>query len=135
MLLSTFLIGHFDLFGLREVYVYQVGKAYTTSGFKTPGLYKTIRHPIMLGFMIAFWATPKMTVGHLVFAVSTTAYILIAIQLEERDLTDMFGEDYREYKQEVSMLIPLPRKKVARVAEVTVRMPSSSAAHRWRRAG
>lgn len=111
VMLSTFLIGHFDLFGLRQVYVYQTGKAYTTSGFKTPGLYKIIRHPIMLGFIIAFWATPKMTVGHLVFAVATTAYILIAIQLEERDLTDTFGDAYGEYRQKVSMLIPLPRKK------------------------
>ena len=113
VLLSTFTIGHFDLFGLRQVYLYQVGKAYTTSGFKTPGLYKIVRHPIMMGFIIAFWATPKMTVGHLVFAIATTVYILIALQIEEHDLTDMYGDAYRNYKRQVSMLIPLPKKKIA----------------------
>jgi len=111
VLVSTFLINHFDLFGLRQVYLHQQGREYTHAGFRTPFFYKFVRHPLLLGFIIAFWATPRMTVGHLVFAIATTAYMLIAIQLEERDLADIHGTVYEEYRKQVPMLLPLPRKR------------------------
>ena len=99
-----------DLFGLNQVYKNLRKQEIPKAEFKTPGLYKLVRHPIMLGFIIAFWATPHMSVGHLVFAIVTTAYILIAIQLEEKDLIDYFGDKYRQYRQRTSMLLPLPKK-------------------------
>jgi methanethiol S-methyltransferase len=111
VLLSSFLINHFDLFGVRQVFVYLRQQPYTSLGFRTPALYKYVRHPIYLGFVIAFWAAPTMTIAHLLFAAATTAYILIAIQLEERDLVEMFGERYEAYRDQVSMLMPAPRKK------------------------
>lgn len=107
VLLSSFMISHLDLFGLRQVFTYFRGEQYTHPGFKTPMLYKFVRHPIMLGFIIAFWATPIMTTGHLLFAAATTAYILIALQLEERDMITYHGDAYKKYREDVSMIIPL----------------------------
>ncbi|MFQ5777922.1 MAG: methanethiol S-methyltransferase [Terriglobia bacterium] len=111
LLLATFLINHFDLFGLRQVYLHLRGQEETSVGFKTPALYKYVRHPLYVGWIIGFWATPRMTVGHLVFAVGTLAYILIAIRLEERDLVGFFGQAYEDYRRRVPMLVPWPRKK------------------------
>ena len=108
---GTFMINHFDLFGLRQVYLKLRNQEYTDLGFRVSGFYKFIRHPIMLGFLIAFWATPVMTVGHLLFAVATTGYILIALQLEERDLVNHFGEQYQEYRRKTSMLMPRMPKR------------------------
>jgi protein-S-isoprenylcysteine O-methyltransferase Ste14 len=106
VLVSTFLINHFDLFGLRQVWLYVRGKEYTPLGFVTPGPYKWIRHPLYVGWFLAFWATPTMTVAHLMFALATTAYILVAIRFEERDLVEVHGPQYAEYRSKVPMFVP-----------------------------
>jgi methanethiol S-methyltransferase len=109
VLLSSFLINHFELFGLHQVAINAAGRTMPEPRFKTPVLYKVVRHPIYLGFIIAFWAAPVMTVGHLLFAAVTTAYIFVGIYLEERDLVQLFGEQYKRYRAQVGMLVPFRR--------------------------
>ena len=111
VLISTFLINHFDLFGLRQAWFYFTGKKYEHLPFRTPFFYQYVRHPLYLGFMIAFWATPTMTVAHLFFAIMTTAYMVTAIQFEENDLVHTFGSKYQEYKKSAPMLIPFMKIK------------------------
>lgn len=109
LVLSTFLIGHFDLFGLRQVLARARDAAYAEPGFRQPMLYRVVRHPIMVGFIIAFWATPDMTVGHLLFAAAATGYILIAVRFEEHDLRKSLGEPYERYARQVPRFIPRAR--------------------------
>jgi methanethiol S-methyltransferase len=113
VLISTFLINHFDLFGLRQVWLYLNGRPYTPLKFATPGPYRLVRHPLYVGWFFAFWMTPTMTLAHLVFALATTAYILIAIQFEEHDLVTFHGRAYEDYRRRVPMLIPLKRRRAA----------------------
>ena len=109
--ISTFLINHFDLFGLRQVWLYFRGKHYAQLPFRVPMFYRFVRHPLYFGFLIAFWSAPVMTIAHLLFAVLTTGYIFTAIQLEEKDLMHVYGEKYRHYKKWVPMIIPFSKRK------------------------
>ena len=111
VLVSTFLINHFDLFGLRQVWLQLRGRPYTHLAFGTPGPYRLVRHPLYVGWLFAFWATPTMSISHLVFAIATTGYILIAIRFEERDLVAHHGKIYQEYVEKVPMLVPFTRKR------------------------
>lgn len=113
VLVSTLLISHLDLFGLRQVYLHLTKREYTHVSFTEPLFYRLVRHPLLLGFIIAFWATPTMTVGHLLFAAVTTVWMLFSIQLEEHDLVAAYGDSYKDYQKRVRMIIPLPKKAPA----------------------
>jgi protein-S-isoprenylcysteine O-methyltransferase Ste14 len=119
VLMATFLINHFDLFGLRQVWLQLLGQPYQPLPFKTPALYRYVRHPLYVGWFFAFWATPTMTVTHLLFAIATSAYILIAIQFEERDLVATHPE-YEGYRRRVPMLVPFAKRRQPAPKRLTV---------------
>ncbi|MHC4421415.1 MAG: methanethiol S-methyltransferase [Planctomycetota bacterium] len=118
VLYSSFLIDHFDLFGLRQVVLYWRQQVYTHRPFVERSLYKWVQHPLMVGFLIAFWATPTMTAGHLLFAVVTTAYIVVGTRIEERDLARMLGDDYHQYRARTARFLPRPKRPKAVHVEV-----------------
>lgn len=125
VLVVTFLINHFDLFGLRQVWLALVGKPYSRVPFRTPLPYRFVRHPLYFGFLLGFWMTPTMTLAHLVFALATTAYIVLAIQFEERDLVTEHGADYEAYRRSVPMLVPGSGRLRARADASDLAMPTT----------
>lgn len=125
---STFIINHFDLFGLKQVYDHITNRTAPAPSFQVRWLYKLVRHPLMVGWLFVVWATPMMTLGHVLFAAANTAYILIALRYEERDLVDTFGDEYRDYQREVPKLIPLAKAKPAFNEKKARSLPAASRA-------
>lgn len=125
LLTSTFLINHFELFGLKQVWTYLRQKEHREAKFRTPSLYKVVRHPLYLGFVIAFWSAPRMSLGHLIFAIACTGYILLGIYFEERDLVKAHGQAYRSYREQVPMLVPFFKasKDQSELAAAAARIP------------